>query len=73
MAKLENFNGYYCESEFEFAFIAFLEANGWNYSSGDFIKRETKKDVLIEEDFKSFLSDQHPELDEEGMVIESAE
>ena len=68
MAKLENFNGYYCESEFEYAFIAFLESNGWNYSSGDYIKRETKKDVLIEEDFKKFLSDQHPELDAEEIT-----
>ncbi len=68
MAKLENFNGYYCESEFECAFIAFLESNGWNYSSSDFIKRETKKDVLIEEDFKKFLSDQHPELDAEEIT-----
>lgn len=65
MAKLENFNGYYCESEFEYAFIAFLESNGWDYSSGNFIKRETKRDVLIEEDFKKFLSKQHPELDKE--------
>ena len=26
MAKLKEYNGYYCESEYEYAFIGFLEA-----------------------------------------------
>lgn len=31
MAILTNFNGHYCESEYEFAFIGLLEAEGWLY------------------------------------------
>ena len=29
MAKLKEYNGRYCESEYEDAFISFLEAEGW--------------------------------------------
>ena len=35
MANLKQYNGRYCESEYEYAFIGFLEAEGWNYSSGN--------------------------------------
>ena len=31
MSKMLNYNGRYCESEFESAFLAFLEGEGWNY------------------------------------------
>ena len=55
MVKLQEYNGRYCESEFECAFIAFLEAEGWKYISGNSISRITKRDVLIADDFKSFL------------------
>ena len=34
MAKLKEYNGIYCESEYEYAFISFLENEGWNYKSG---------------------------------------
>ena len=37
MAKLQNFNGRYCESEYENAFLAFLEQEGWNYLAGNSI------------------------------------
>ena len=33
MAKLKEYNGRYCESEYEYAFIGFLESEGWRYSS----------------------------------------
>ena len=33
MARLKEYNGHYCESEYEYAFIGFLEAEGWKYSS----------------------------------------
>ena len=62
MAKLKEYNGHYCESEYEYAFIGFLENEGWNYSSGNDIRRETKRDVLIADDFKTFLSKTNPEL-----------
>lgn len=35
MARLKEYNGHYCESEYEYAFIGFLEAEGWKYSSGN--------------------------------------
>lgn len=47
MARLKEYNGHYCESEYEYAFIGFLEAEGWRYSSGNNIRRVTKRDVLI--------------------------
>ena len=62
MAKLQNYNGYYCESEYEYAFIAFLEAAGWSYLSGNNVSRSTKRDVLIADDFKSFLCKTNPDL-----------
>ena len=62
MAKLKEYNGRYCESEYEYAFIGFLENEGWNYSSGTNIRRNTKRDVLIADDFKAFLSKTNPEL-----------
>ena len=62
MAKLKEYNGHYCESEYEYAFIGFLENEDWDYTSGNDIRRETKRDVLIADDFKAFLSKTNPEL-----------
>ena len=56
MAKLNNYNGRYYESEYEYAFLGFLEREGWEYSLGDDIRRDYKRDVLIEDDFKDFVS-----------------
>ena len=64
MAKLKEYNGYYCESEFEYAFLAFLEAEGWQYLSGNEINRSVKRDVLIEDDFKMFMTDTNSDLTE---------
>ena len=33
MARLKEYNGRYCESEYEYAFIGFLEAEDWKYSA----------------------------------------
>ena len=52
MAKLKEYYGRYCESEYECAFVKFLEAEGWNYSLGNNINRVTKRDVLIEDEVK---------------------
>ena len=65
MAKLKEYNGHYCESEFEYAFIGFLEAEGWSYTSGNSISRKSKTDVLIEDDFKDSMHNINPELDKD--------
>ncbi len=62
MAKLVEFNGHYCESEYEYAFIGFLENEGWTYCSGNDIDRVTKRDVLIVSDLIDFLTDTNPGL-----------
>lgn len=62
MAKLKEFNGHYCESQYEYAFIAFLEAEGWQYLSGNSMPRTTKKDVLYTDDLEEFLNDTNPDL-----------
>ena len=45
MSKLQEYNGRYCESEFENAFISFLEDEGWNYLPGSSIVRDSKTAV----------------------------
>ena len=35
MSKLQSYNGRYCESEFENAFLSFLEEEGWQYLHGN--------------------------------------
>ncbi len=62
MAKLKNYNGRYCESEYENAFIAFLEKENWTYTAGNNIVREKKTDVLIAADFKAFITKTNPAL-----------
>lgn len=68
MARLKEYNGHYCESEYEYAFIGFLEAEDWIYSSGNNISRVTKRDVLIADDFKKFISDTNSELTEDEVT-----
>ena len=68
MARLKEYNGYYCESEYEYAFIGFLETEGWIYSSGNNISRVTKRDVLIADDFKKFIVDTNPDLTEDEVT-----
>lgn len=68
MSKLQEYNGHYCESEYEYAFIQLLEAEDWNYISGKQINRESKRDVLIADDFKEFISASSPELTEDEVV-----
>ena len=68
MARLKEYHGHYCEFEYEYAFIAFLEAVGWNYSSGNKISRISKRDVLIENDFKKFIADANSDLTEDEVT-----
>ena len=68
MAKLKNYNGRYCEAEYEYAFIGFLEAENWKYSSGSAISRATKRDVLIADDFKKFIAGRNADLTEDEVT-----
>ncbi len=73
MAKLNNYNGRYCESEFEYAFLSFLEEENWNYLSGASIPRDSQREVLYKDDMEMFLSKTNPELnaDEIGQIIDT--
>lgn len=73
MAKLKNFNGRYCESDYEYAFLSFLEDEGWNYLAGNSIARKTKRDVLYTDDMEQFLSKTNPDLiaDEISQIIDT--
>lgn len=68
MTNLQEFNGHYCESEFEYAFIAFLESVGWTYLPGNKIQRSNRKEVLILDDLISFLSSSNSDLDPDDIV-----
>lgn len=73
MAKLKEYNGRYCESEFENAFISFLENEGWHYLPGNSIVRNSKTAVLYEDDLEQFLSKTNSDLtvDEIRQIIDS--
>lgn len=62
MAKLQNYNGHYCESEYEYAFLSFLENEGWHYLAGNSIPRDSKRDVLYMDDMEQFLTKTNPDL-----------
>ncbi len=62
MARLQNYNGRYCESEYENAFLAFLEAEGWQYLAGNSITRSSRRDVLYSDDLEQYLSKPNPAL-----------
>ena len=58
-----NYSGRFCESDFENAFIAFLEQEGWTYLSGDKIVRNNQREVLIEKDLTDFLTSNNTNLE----------
>lgn len=62
MAKLKNYNGHYCESQYEYAFISFLENEGWHYLAGNSIPRDSKREVLYMDDMEQFLTKTNPDL-----------
>ena len=62
MAKLQEYNGRYCESEFEYAFLSFLEDEGWHYLHGNSIPRDKKTTVLYADDMEQFLSKTNADL-----------
>lgn len=42
MAKLQNFNGKLCESEYEEAFLSYLQEAGWKCLAGSQVVRNKK-------------------------------
>ena len=68
MAKLQNYNGRFCESEYEEAFLAHLEAEGWQYLPGGSIPRSSQRDVLYIDDLEQFLSKTNPDLTAEEVL-----
>ena len=56
MAKLKEYNGRYCEWEFEYTFLSCLEAEGWQYLPGGSIPRSSQREVLYIDDLEQFLS-----------------
>lgn len=63
MYKPSHYNGRFCESDFEDAFISFLEKENWIYLSGDKIVRTNQKEVLIKDDLTVFLANNNTDLD----------
>lgn len=72
MAKLQEYNGHYCESEFEYAFLSYLEDEGWQYLHGNNIPRDSKATVLYSDDMEQFLSKTNTDLtaDEIHQIID---
>lgn len=73
MTKLKNFNGRYCESEYESAFLSFLEQEGWNYLAGNSIPRTSKREVIYTDDLGQFLSKTNSDLtiDEISQIVDT--
>ena len=69
MAKLKNFNGRFCESDYEYVFISFLEQEGWQYLAGDKMERVYGRDVLNTADFEQFLTNANPDLTAEEITL----
>ena len=62
MANLHNYHGRYCESDYENAFLSFLEEAGWSYLAGSSLPRDSMRDVLYTDDMEFFLNRTNPDL-----------
>lgn len=62
MPSITNYNGRFCESEYESAFLSYLETEGWSYLAGNNIPRSSKREVLYIDDMEQFLCKTNPEL-----------
>lgn len=67
MAKLQEYNGHYCEWEFEAAFLALLEDEGWQYLPGKRIPRASRREVLYLDDLEQFMHKTNPDLTAEEL------
>ena len=54
MPKLQSYNGRFCESEYENAFLAFLCEEGWEYLAGSNMERPSRREVLYADDLEQF-------------------
>ena len=73
MSELKNYNGRYCESDYENAFISFLEAEGWQYLAGNNMTRSSMREVLYVDDLEQFLSKTNGDLsaDEVRQILDT--
>ena len=62
MARLKTSNGRFCESDYENAFITFLENEGWTYLPADKINRVYGRDVLNTDILENFVGNTNPDL-----------
>ena len=69
MAKLQQYNGRFCEYDFENVFIQYLEDAGWTYQAGDDIVRSKLDETLILDDLKTFLKDSNPDLLDDDIFV----
>ena len=67
MPKLQEYNGHYCEWEFEAAFLTLLEDEGWQYLPGKRIPRASRREVLYLDDLEQFLHKTNPDLTAEEL------
>ena len=67
MARLKEYNGRFCESDYENTFIDYLVNVGWTYLFGNDLPRENKRSVIYRDDLAAYLSETHEELNEEEM------
>ena len=59
---LKQYNGRFCEQDFENALISMFEAVNWHYLFGDDIQRSGGTEVLILDDLRNFLAQENPFL-----------
>ena len=62
MLKLQSYHGRYCESEYENAFLSYLQEEGWLYLAGNSIARASRREVLFTDDLEQFLRKGNPDL-----------
>ena len=56
---MTNYNGRFCEQDFENALIQMFVDNGWEYLFGEDIERSSGTEVLISEDIRSFIEKEY--------------
>ncbi len=62
MANLHNYHGRYCESDYENAFLSYLEEAGGAIWPGSSLPRDSMRDVLYTDDMEFFLNRTNPDL-----------
>jgi len=68
MPSVNQFNGRFCESNYEYAFIEFLEKEGWTFLQGKNLKREKKREVLNKLDLLAFLKKSNVDLNDQEIT-----